>query len=128
MAEQQINPCPFCGSEDVCTECTGYWRGSCDSCGALGPGYPEEPEAIAKWNAATPRVEPGKVIPLDLWTKRHELAARFASAWVAALSTRRGEPSYSDSDAAIEANRLGIQQADSILEMLAERAKQESPA
>lgn len=57
-------------------------------------------------------------VELGGMTLRDYFAAKFAAAWVVALSARIGMPGYLDSAAAVEANRLGLLQADA---MLAER-------
>ena len=44
------------------------------------------------------------------------LVAHFASAWVQALSQRRGDAGYDDTGAALEAIRLGMAMADRYLE------------
>lgn len=46
---------------------------------------------------------------------RDYLAAKFAAAWVIALSSRHEEAGYADKAAFIEANRLGLLQADAML-------------
>lgn len=46
---------------------------------------------------------------------RDYFAAKFAAAWVVALSARTEIPAYCDSDAAVEACRLGLLQADAML-------------
>lgn len=50
---------------------------------------------------------------------RDYAAIKFAAAWIHALAERRGEGGYSDEEAAEEAVRLGLIQADA---MLAERS------
>ena len=46
---------------------------------------------------------------------RDWFAGRFASAWVIAISRRHAERGYEDEAAAVEANRLGLIQADAML-------------
>ena len=46
---------------------------------------------------------------------RDYLAATFAAAWVVALSIRHNDLGWSDAGAAVEANRLGLLQADEMI-------------
>ena len=46
---------------------------------------------------------------------RDWFAGRFAAAWVIAISRRHAERGYEDEAAAVEANRLGLIQADAML-------------
>lgn len=48
-------------------------------------------------------------------TLRDYFAVKFAAAWVIALAARKDEAGYSDTGAALEANRLGELQADAML-------------
>lgn len=51
-SEKELQPCPFCGSEDL--ENDTYFI-TCVTCEADGPIKGNEPEAIAAWNRrATP--------------------------------------------------------------------------
>ena len=143
MAEQTINPCPFCGDDEVgLAEDNGYHEVLCRFCAARGPYRINAEDAIAKWNAATPRVEPGKLIPLDLWTKRDELAKAAMRGLLAQhLSGSEAndadfEPIYAGTFAEAGGNPPGERNAVYLARdayiiadaMLAERAKQESPA
>ena len=48
---------------------------------------------------------------------RDKFAGQFAAAWVISLSRRTDEPGYDDQDVVYEANKLGLKQADSMLDM-----------
>lgn len=62
MTEQELIPCPFCGSEGDDLDPT-FARGKdhvaagCFGCGCTGPDAPSEREAVAKWNARGERKE-----------------------------------------------------------------------
>ena len=64
------------------------------------------------------RADPG-VVPCPEgssgMTLRDWFAGRFAAAWVIAISRRHAERGYEDEAAAVEANRLGLIQADAML-------------
>ena len=52
-----VNPCPFCGHDDVCIDeiAPGIAAVCCDECQTIGPhqdGAQTAEEAIAKWNKA----------------------------------------------------------------------------
>ena len=53
MADEMINPCPFCGSDAAYSEAD--WAVCCDDCNTIGPQSLELPDksgAIAAWNGA----------------------------------------------------------------------------
>lgn len=53
MDELTISPCPFCGSERVCTKnpFVGWpYHVACEDCGATGPDRDSRVEAIESWN------------------------------------------------------------------------------
>ena len=52
----------------------------------------------------------------DGMSLRDWFAGKFAAAWVVGLESRRGEEGYSDEAAALEACRLGLMQADYMIE------------
>ena len=48
MSDEKLQPCPFCGSEDVrvveeysCNKGEMLYQGYCFHCGARGPGFPQ---------------------------------------------------------------------------------------
>ena len=84
-----------------------------------GPAFPQTPwrnsDGILQW-------------PNDGWgmggmSRRDYFSAKFAAAWVIALSTRHQDAGWTDAAAAIEANRLGLEQADMMLVQLAKEAR-----
>lgn len=53
----EINPCPFCGSENMTIESYNYrtwFYVRCHSCGAKGPEVNDKPLAITVWNKGVP--------------------------------------------------------------------------
>lgn len=48
--DEELKPCPFCGSERVTAECIEYV--TCRKCGADGPYFTDADteKAIAAWN------------------------------------------------------------------------------
>ena len=52
---------------------------------------------------------------VEVVSPRDYFAAAFAAEWVAVLSRRRDVHGYSDTAACVEANRLGLLQADAML-------------
>lgn len=86
---------------------------------ATNDGGPAFPRVITEWDQQPGETDvTAKVTSVGGMTLRDYFAAKFAAAWVVALSARIGMPGYLDSAAAVEANRLGLLQADA---MLAER-------
>ena len=60
MADEMINPCPFCGSDDTAaTYMESYYLHMvvCRGCGTHGPQSKTKKRAIAAWNGATTRKE-----------------------------------------------------------------------
>jgi len=47
--EEEVKPCPFCGSDFVEINRGGWW-GECGNCGAEGPAKETREEALAAWN------------------------------------------------------------------------------
>jgi Lar family restriction alleviation protein len=55
MDRKQLTPCPFCRSEDTCTDSAlGKRHVLCNSCEASGPTGEDDDEAIAAWNRLAP--------------------------------------------------------------------------
>ena len=82
-----------------------------------GPAFPEMWQNDSGQNATTPDgqlVPPGCTTQLPGMTQRQYLAAKFAAAWVIAISARN--PLENNYAVAIEANRLGLLRADGMLE------------
>ncbi|MFP3799474.1 Lar family restriction alleviation protein [Paraburkholderia sp. SIMBA_027] len=70
--DNQLKPCPFCGSDDTYTDSAlGKQQVLCNGCEAAGPTEETDDEAIASWNrlAALPSDAPGvpnvEPTPLD---------------------------------------------------------------
>ncbi|HGV9229872.1 TPA: Lar family restriction alleviation protein [Providencia rettgeri] len=54
----EINPCPFCGSENITIESHDYrtwFYIRCHSCGTKGPDVNDKPMAIMAWNKGISR-------------------------------------------------------------------------
>ena len=52
MNEIELNPCPFCGSEDVtCNRLEDVYYVECWDCGAKIESYNGMEDAVAGWNA-----------------------------------------------------------------------------
>ena len=45
-----VEPCPFCGSENIDWEDEGFCFVMCLDCDARGPTTPDIKEAVEKWN------------------------------------------------------------------------------
>ena len=73
-----------------------------------GPAFPQLLAERMPYGVYTLTAEGGM-------TLRDWFAGRFASAWVIAISRRHAERGYEDEAAAVEANRLGLIQADAML-------------
>ncbi len=77
--DEQLIPCPFCGSPDTCI-CGGrlhapYW-GHCNGCGAEGPFHHDRAEAVRLWNTRAERITLlGRFYRLTLRVR--ELESRF---------------------------------------------------
>lgn len=61
MSEQELLPCPFCGSENLDVAQTGIWWVTCQHCGAEGRTHDDDDHsfktkerAITAWNIRTP--------------------------------------------------------------------------
>lgn len=56
MPESELNPCPFCGSENLqVASAMGEWRVSCVECDASVAMKPTREKAVAAWNQRTDR-------------------------------------------------------------------------
>lgn len=88
---EQMNPCPFCGSDDVrvyldaSSDRMSDWdnHAECKCCGAQGPHHKDEPEAIAAWNRRAAPTEPAVDRDAVL-----EEAARIVDEWNATVLDR----------------------------------------
>lgn len=68
-----INPCPFCGIEDVEIDEVrpGEYAVDCPECECIGPIKPEVMEAISAWNKA-----PQTIVNRDLLAAAKDLVKR----------------------------------------------------
>ncbi|QNB13469.1 restriction alleviation protein, Lar family [Paraburkholderia tropica] len=70
--DNQLKPCPFCGSDDTYTDSAlGKRQVLCNACEAAGPTEETDDEAIASWNRLAAPVAPAAVAPsVDLDSAR----------------------------------------------------------